>query len=189
MSLDNTPSETALSSPKSTKPLLVRGFEWFLWQTRFLVLLGVLSGLLASLALFAIGTLDVLHVLQQVWGYYFLHIAEIDIHGAVIGELIGAVDIFLIAVVLLIFSFGLYELFISDLEPAQRSNVSSSLQIKSLESLKDKLAQVIVMALIVKFFQVVLNTHFSTILDMLYLAVSIAALVLSLFFLYRSKKH
>lgn len=189
MSLDNTLGEMPLSSPKKVKPLIVRAFEWCLWQTRFLVLLGVLSGLLASLALFTIGTLDVLHVLKQVWGYYFLHMAEIDIHGAVIGELIGAVDIFLIAVVLLIFSFGLYELFISDLEPAQQSNVSSSLQIKSLESLKDKLAQVIVMALIVKFFQVVLNTHFSTILDMVYLAVSISVLVLSLFFLYRSKKQ
>lgn len=189
MSLDNTPSEMPLSSPNKEKSLLVRGFEWCLWQTRFLVLLGVLSGLLAAFALFIIGTLDVLHVLKQVWAYYFQHMPDIDIHGEVIGELIGAVDIFLIAVVLLIFGFGLYELFISDLGPAQQSSVSSSLLIKSLDSLKDKLVQVIVMALFVKFFQVVLSMRFNTILDMLYLAISIAVLVLSLFFLYRSKKH
>jgi len=59
----------------------------------------------------------------------------------------------LIAVVLLIFSFGIYELFISEIDDAENSEVGSKiLAIHSLDELKDKLGKVVVMVLIVSFF-------------------------------------
>ena len=111
------------------------------------------------------------------------------LHGEVVGGIIGAVDLYLIAVVLLIFSFGLYELFIDEIEPARKNQASKILEIDSLDQLKATLAKVIVMVLVVSFFQGVLNTTYSSPLEMIYFSVSILALSLGLYFLHRSEKH
>ena len=92
-------------------------------------------------------------------------------------------DLYLIAVVMFIFSFGLYELFISDIDQANGKNGSKLLAIESLDQLKDKIAKVIVMVLVVSFFQRVLHTSFSAPLEMLYFALSITALAVGLYFL------
>jgi uncharacterized membrane protein YqhA len=57
------------------------------------------------------------------------------------------------------------------------------LAIHNLDQLKDKIAKVIVMVLVVNFFQRVLHTNFATPLEMLYFALSIAALAIGLNFL------
>jgi len=107
-----------------------------------------------------------------------------------VGDIIGAVDLYLIAVVMLLFSFGLYELFISKIDAAEDSESSKILQIHSLDQLKDKLAKVIVMVLIVNFFQRVLHTGYSGALEMLYFAGSIFALAIGLYFLHKgSNQH
>ena len=74
--------------------------------------------------------------------------------------------------------------FISDIDEASEDkNGSQILAIHSLDQLKDKIAKVIVMVLVVNFFQRVLHTHFTTPLEMLYFALSIAALSIGLYFL------
>jgi uncharacterized membrane protein YqhA len=93
------------------------------------------------------------------------------------------------AIVMFIFSFGLYELFISEIDPAKRKGASKILEIHSLDELKDKLAKVIVMVLIVNFFQRVLHTGYSGALEMLYFSGSILALSLGLYFLHKGGKH
>jgi len=89
-----------------------------------------------------------------------------------------------------IFSFGLYELFISEIDEAMDDeNRSQILAIHSLDQLKDKIAKVIVMVLVVNFFQRVLHTQFTTPLEMLYFALSITALAVGLYFLGKVGKH
>lgn len=163
-------------------------FENFLWATRFLVLFAVLASLVASLVLFVIGTLDIAQVVNETFNYYVNNNHNVDLHKDVVGMVIGSVDIFLIAVVLLIFSFGLYELFISHIDAANNSESSGILDIESLDQLKDKIGQVIIMALIVKFFQEMLRLTFSGINEMLLFALGIAALSLALFLLHLGKK-
>jgi len=91
-------------------------------------------------------------------------------------------------VVMLIFSFGLYELFISKIDDAESSEAGSKLlAIHSLDELKDKLGKVVVMVLIVSFFKKVINMNFSTPLEMLYLAGSILALALALYFMHKGE--
>jgi uncharacterized membrane protein YqhA len=82
-----------------------------------------------------------------------------------------------------IFSFGIYELFISDIDEADGENGNQILAIHSLDQLKDKIAKVIVMVLVVNFFQRVLHTNFTTPLEMLYFAGSITLLAVGLYFL------
>ena len=86
-----------------------------------------------------------------------------------------------------IFAFGIYELFISHIDEAVGH--SQILAISSLDQLKDKIAKVIVMVLVVNFFQRVLHTHFETPLEMLYFALSITALSVGLYFLSKVGKH
>lgn len=162
-------------------------FEKFLWSSRFLVLFAVLASLAASLCLFFIGTFDIVRVFVDLGSWALGFNTKQDLHVEVIATIIGSVDIFLIAVVLLIFSFGLYELFISNIDAAESHEASGILNIHSLDALKDKVGQVIIMALIVKFFQVVLSMKVEVWTDMLILAGAVVLLSFSLFLMHWSK--
>ncbi len=170
-------------------PWYESAFESFLWGNRLWVLFAVVSALIASIALFIIGTLDVFDVVSQLWKYYVLGDHSYDIHATAVGEIIGAIDLYLIAVVLLIFSFGIYELFVSQIDAATEHSSSKILEIHSLDELKDKIAKVIIMVLVVKYFQMVLDMKFEGPLEMLYLAGSILGLSLALYFLHKGGEH
>lgn len=170
-------------------PWYEKFFEGFLWGNRLWVLFAVVTSLVASVALFLIGSLDVMDVVTQLWKYYILGDHTKDIHATVVGEIIGAIDLYLIAVVLLIFSFGIYELFVSQIDAATEHSSSKILEIHSLDELKDKIAKVIIMVLIVKYFQMVLDMKFNGALEMLYLAASILGLSLALHFLHKGGEH
>jgi uncharacterized membrane protein YqhA len=164
-------------------------FEKFLWSSRFLVLFAVLASLAAALCLFFIGTFDIVKVFVDLGGWALGFNGKQDLHVEVIGTIIGSVDVFLIAVVLLIFSFGLYELFISHIDPADSHEASGILDIPSLDALKDKIGQVIVMALIVKFFQVVLSMKIESWTDMIFFGGAILLLATALFLMHWGKTH
>jgi uncharacterized membrane protein YqhA len=69
----------------------------------------------------------------------------------------------LIGLVLLIFSFGIYELFISELEIARLGDeFGNILEVSNLDDLKNKIIKVIIMVLIVSFFQRILSMEFFT---------------------------
>jgi len=164
--------------------MLERVFEGAIWNSRFIVLLAVVFGLLGAIILFIVASMDIWQVAVDTYKV-ILHIIPHPehFHENIVAGIIGAVDLYLIAVVMFIFSFGLYELFISDIDQAEGKNGSKLLAIHNLDQLKDKIAKVIVMVLVVNFFQRVLHTNFSTPLEMLYFALSIAALAIGLNFL------
>ena len=89
----------------------------------------------------------------------------------------------------MIFGFGIYELFISEIDVAKGSGGDKVLYVASLDELKDKIAKVIVMVLVVSFFQRILHTEYKGALEMLYFSISIAALALGLYFLHKGGKH
>lgn len=181
--------QDVIEADKKNSSTLESIFEGALWRSRFFVILAVVSSLLASMVLFIIGSLDVLDVLGKTWNYYIMHDHSYDLHAKAVGEIIGAIDLYLIAVVLFIFSFGIYELFISIVDEAESENGSKILQIHSLDELKDKIAKVIIMVLVVRYFQMVLEMPFNGALEMLYLAISILGLSLALYFLHKAGGH
>lgn len=165
-------------------------FEGAIWRSRFIVLLAVIFGLIGAVILFVVASLDIWNVAVtsfQVVTHVIPHPEHF--HEDVVAGIIGAVDLYLIAVVMFIFAFGLYELFISDIDEAVGKNGSQLLAIHSLDQLKDKIAKVIVMVLVVNFFQRVLHTEFKTPQEMMYFALSIAALAVGLYFLGKVGKH
>lgn len=166
--------------------MLERLFESALWNSRFFVILAVVFGLLSSLVIFIVASMDIWSVLGEVYNLLIYHTHVKDFHENVVSTIIGAVDLYLIGIVLLIFAFGVYELFISKIDPAaDGENSSKVLDIHSLDQLKDKIAKVIVMVLVVNFFQRVLHTQYHGALEMLYLSGSILFLALALYFLHK----
>ncbi|MBX1885850.1 YqhA family protein [Campylobacter peloridis] len=166
--------------------MLEKFFENLLVKSRIVTILPVIFGLIGAFVLFFIASYDVIKVLKYVYDYFFIPNTGIDLHEDVVGLIIGAVDLYLMALVLFIFSFGIYELFISEIEDFKRTKQSKVLEVHSLDQLKDKLAKVIIMVLVVNFFQRILQMQISTVLDMAYLAGSILALCVGLYFLHKS---
>ncbi|WP_457597378.1 YqhA family protein [Hydrogenimonas sp.] len=168
---------------------LEKWFESTLWSTRLFILLPVVFSMIGAIALFLIASVDIYNVAAETVHVYLTHQHPAAFHEKVVGEIIGAIDLYLIAVVLLLFSFGLYELFISRIDAAEKSESSKILQIHSLDQLKDKLAKVIVMVLVVSFFKRVLHTSYGSPLELLYFAGAILALALGLYFLHKGDQH
>jgi uncharacterized membrane protein YqhA len=159
-------------------------FQSTIWKSRLVIVLAVIFGLIGAFALFIVASIDIAGIAWYVVKTYATGAHPEMFHEDVVAGIIGAVDLYLIAVVMLLFSFGLYELFIAEIDECTAKMKSSQiLEIKSLDELKDKIAKVIIMVLVVNFFQRVLHTKFEGALDMLYFALSIAALAIGLYFL------
>lgn len=102
----------------------------------------------------------------------------------IMSGIISGIDLYLIGIVLMLFSFGIYELFISKIDIGRREDQEVQiLEIKSLDQLKDKVLKVVVMVLVVGFFKTVMEMQIGTPLDLLYLAISILLIATSSYLL------
>ncbi|HEX5338108.1 MAG TPA: YqhA family protein [Gallionella sp.] len=161
-------------------------FEGSLWNSRFIVLAAVIGSLLAGFAIFYMATVDVVYLLQHLAHYADSSLtveARKALHDSTISHIVEVVDGYLLATVMMIFSLGMYELFISDIDQAHGSKASSKiLVINSLDDLKSRLAKVILMILIVTLFEEALNMKLETPVDLLSLGGSIALIAVALYF-------
>lgn len=112
-------------------------FEKILWNSRLFILLAVTFGMIGAVILFIVGSVDIYTVAADTISSYIHHDHPAGFHETIVASIIGAVDLYLIAVVLLLFSFGLYELFISAIDAAQSSESSNVLEIRNLDQLKE----------------------------------------------------
>lgn len=165
--------------------LLENLFEGTLWNSRFVIIAAVIGSLLAGFAIFYMATVDVVYLFQHALHYADSSLtdeARKALHDSTVSHIVEVVDGYLLATVMLIFSLGLYELFISDIDQAHGSKASSKiLVINSLDDLKSRLAKVILMILIVTLFEEAINLHIATPLDLVYLGASIALIALALY--------
>ncbi|QOR62593.1 YqhA family protein [Sulfurovum sp. ST-21] len=169
---------------------LEESFEGSLWATRFMVISAVVFGLIGATVLFIVASFDIYNIAAYVIDVYANHLHPDKFHEKVVGEVIGAVDLYLIGVVMLLFSFGIYELFISEIDVAKMEERKNKiLAIHSLDQLKDKISKVIVMVLVVGFFKKVGLAEYTQPLELLYLALSITAVSVGLYFLGKVGKH
>ena len=159
-------------------------FETFLWNTRWLVLVAVLASLLSSFVIFIVGLYEVLHlVLGFLTEFSYKHF-----YAKLLAVVIASVDLFLIGTFLLVFALGLYELFISKIDPAEKDPLGQRvLVIKSLEDLKEKLGRLVIMVLIVSFFKQVLHLEFKNPLETLYIALGVLLIALALYFTHKKE--
>lgn len=170
-------------------------FESALWSSRFVVLFAVIASLATSFVMFFIATVDAWFLVSHLFDYTSSDLAgeaRAIFRSAAVTHVVEIVDGYLLGTVLLIFALGLYELFISPIDQAEKSETASSvLIIHSLDDLKGRLAKVILMILIVKYFEHAVSMAFEGPLDLLFLAGGIALLGVALFLTHEKggKKH
>jgi uncharacterized membrane protein YqhA len=153
-------------------------FEQMLWQSRLLVLVAVVASTILAAGTFYMATVDVLFLLGGLIPYGRPHLesaARAALRDAAVTGIVKAVDVYLIAAILLIFAMGLYGLFISKIDTAETAvrAMPNLIRVESLDDLKDRIAKLILLVLIVEFFQYALKLTYATPLDLLYLAVGI----------------
>ena len=153
-------------------------FERFLWNSRFIVLVAVVASLLVGLAMFLVATVDVIHLFEDIAGYMGHNTGDEEARSVIVASIVEIIDGYLLATMMLVFSFGLYELFISRINAAEGNELASRvLLIQNMDDLKDRLSKLVLLILIVKFFQHAVkqtSTQGSTgALDLLYFSVGI----------------
>jgi uncharacterized membrane protein YqhA len=166
--------------------ILENVFECILFNCRFVTIVAVLGSLLASIAMFAKATMQVINGILALFHEMHLPTGNVEVghdNSSLVALFVSSVDEYLFATVLLIFSMGLYELFISKLDPASRKKDTRPnwLRIESIDDLKGSLGKVILMILIVSFFQYSLHVEFKTALDLLLLGVGILLISAALY--------
>jgi len=160
----------------SEQSFIERVFESSLWSSRYIIICGVVFSVLSSITLFLIGSFEIINAIL-----YHTPLSYENSHKILLVKIIGAVDFYLIGVVLMIFGFGIYELFISKIDIARDNEEGIILEIESLDELKEKIMKVIIMVLIVSFFEKVLKMDYQTPVEMMYFALSILALSLGVY--------
>ena len=173
-----------LKLKKLTMSTLENKFEKVLWNTRFIVLIAVVLSIISSITLFLLGGWD---IIQATIFNNPLFDENIKTNNDLLFKIISSIDLFLIGIVLLIFGFGVYELFISEIDFAKGKFADSTLKINSLDQLKNKIIKVIIIVLIVKFFEKVLKLshNFTSPHDLLLFSLSILSICIGYYLINR----
>lgn len=168
------------------KNAITRRFEKCLYFTRYLTLLAVFGALFSAIALFVKGSIIVIDALiefiNNIGSPHYEHMLEM---------FVSSVDVFLFAMVLIIFGMGIYELFITKIDPVLQKvdGRPSWMQISNVDDLKSSLGKVILMVLIVTFFKHSIEVEYGNVNDLLKLGVGIVLIALALFITNRSHHH
>jgi len=159
-------------------------FEHSLWQLRWSVLIAVIFSGLTALTMFYVAAVDTFYVIGMIADYAqeANMLDRKELRGEAIGHVVEVIDGFLLAIVLLIFAYGIYELYISRMDgPEKHESAEHLLQIKNLDDLKSRLGKVILMILIVKFFEISMTMEYNDVKELTIFAVAIVSISLSFF--------
>ncbi len=158
--------------------------EKLLWNVRYITLLAVVLSIISAFALLLLGSWN---IVEAIIFYNPLFDDAISNNNDLLFKIISAIDLFLIGIVLLIFGFGIYELFVSEIDFANAKFTESTLKIRDLDQLKNKIIKVIIIVLIVKFFEKVLkfSENFTTPSDILYFGLAILSICLGYYLINR----
>ncbi|BCN92673.1 hypothetical protein THMIRHAM_04580 [Thiomicrorhabdus immobilis] len=165
--------------------------ESALWNSRFVVMVAVVASLFTAFAIFYTTSVDVFYTISHLTHYHSMDDeGRALLKAQTVAHVVGSVDGFLLGAIMLIFSLGLYELFISKIDTAV-DNVGASkiLMINSLDDLKDKLAKVILMILIVMFFEQAIFLKPTQPLELLYYSLAIMMIALALYLSHKAYEH
>ena len=163
---------------------LIAKFEDILYYSRYFAFIAVVGAILSSFILFIQGFGL---IIKGLVGFFR---DPYERYEALFEQLVSSVDVFLFALVLIIFGVGVYELFIANIDPEDKPNDTRPtwLKISSVDDLKSSLGKVILMVLIVSFFKHVLeiDAEMWSPTALLYLAIGILLIAGALYLTHKS---
>jgi uncharacterized membrane protein YqhA len=158
--------------------------ERLIWASRLSVVVAVFASIMIALGALFMATVDAAYVLVGLIQYPLASLGaegRAALRAATITGIVKAIDGFLLASIMLIFAYGLYELFISRIDAAARSESAPRLlQVRSLDDLKNRLAKVVLLVLVIEFFQHALKMSYGSPSDLLALALGTLFVALAL---------
>jgi len=155
---DETPTEITnkssdLDPRDAIEKWLDRYFETPFFYMRHITLVPVLLSFAGAVLMFGIGSVEIYEAIHGFW----VDQSHDSARESTI-MLIKAVDAFLLGLVMIIFSYGIYDLFISKIDPAERAGARPNwIKFKDMGGLKVTLAQVVLIILIITFFEIVVT--------------------------------
>lgn len=159
-------------------------FEDLLYLSRYFAIASVVGAIVSSFILFIQGFWL---IVKGLIGFFRDPGEKYEV---LFEQLVSSVDVFLFALVLIIFGVGVYELFIANVDPEDKPEESRPtwLKISSVDDLKSSLGKVILMVLIVSFFKHVLeiDSEHWTPISLLYLAIGILLIAGALYLTHKS---
>ena len=166
---------------------MLQFIEKMLWKSRYMVFLAVVSAIFSALIMIVMGTIEVIGVVGEFSHAFSSTQAYEEFGKNAVSHLVGAIDYYLIGTVFFFFGIGLYELFISKIDIAEKDETSSKvLIIHDLDALKEKIAKVVIMVLIVTFFKYAINFHYGEMINLLYLSIGILLIAVSIYLTHKS---
>jgi uncharacterized membrane protein YqhA len=171
--------------------------ENLIWGSRRAMILGVIACMVAFFSILLMTVVELFHVVMPVLTR-FAHLdfsidtvplGEKTLHEKTLQQVVGLVDSFLVAIFLLVFAFGMYELFVSELDPARKAERQSKgdtailglLSIRNLDDLKSNLVKVITAILIVTLFENAVAIEINTPIELVFFAGTILLIALALY--------
>lgn len=128
----------------------------FLYATRLVTLVAVISSFAGALLMFWLGLVNTGKAFMTQFGDPGGSLPPGDL---TVLQLIGALDRFLIAIVLMFFGYGVYVLFVRPGATPPQLGLPQWLHVESIGQLKQILAEVIIIVLFVLFLRVALETY------------------------------
>ena len=166
---------------------LIQKFEDILYYSRYFAFVAVIGAILSSFILFIQGFGL---IIKGLVGFFQDPYEKYEI---LFEKLVSSVDVFLFALVLIIFGVGVYELFIANIDPEDKpaDTRPTWLKISSVDDLKSSLGKVILMVLIVSFFKHVLeiDAEMWSPLALLFLALGILLIAGALYLTHKSNNE
>ena len=122
-------------------------FEPAFFNMRYIIIIPVFITFIGAFIMFIIGAFEAWNSITRFFGA--------DYEGSQLSLILG-IDAFLLGLVLLIFSYGIYDLFLSKIDIANRPSVRPNwMRFRDIGELKIILAQVILIILTINFFELV----------------------------------
>jgi len=162
----------------------IKVFERTLWAVRYIIIVPVIAVAAAAIGVVIVTTLEAVQLVGSVQKSFGTGAAGPFGRIVPLGNVLQMVEGYLLAAILIIFALGLYELFIARIDAAGASeNAPRTLIIQSVDDLKERLGRVVLLALVIEFFQQSLRLDYGKPIELLYMALGIlligAALYLS----------
>ncbi len=159
--------------------------ERILFSFRYISWIAIFCSITGSIVMFFVGALKTYKAVATIFFGRIPNesLSQLKPANVTTAYLIKSLDAFLIALVLLIFAFGVYSLFISKNSDIDESGVLNWIMVPSLAHLKNTLAEVIIVILFVNFLEIVLLNLKNLTWELFVLPGSILLLALSLKFL------
>ncbi|MFY0656354.1 MAG: YqhA family protein [Neptunomonas phycophila] len=146
-----------------------------------MMLICVIVSLCSAMLISLVSAAELIHVGHLGW-IFIWDTSNASAKVDFVLSIIELVDITLLAGIAFIFSFGLYELYIDKLDPANGSEASDRLlNITSIDKLKKKLGHLILMLFVIKLFSYFVKIKVTTAQEFLMVSCSVLLVAIALY--------